>query len=30
MQPVDAMELLLSRLMKVKTNAEFLLSMNLS
>jgi transcription termination factor Rho len=29
MQPTDAMELLLSRLAKVKTNAEFLLSMNI-
>jgi transcription termination factor Rho len=29
MQPVDAMELLISRLQKVKTNAEFLLSMNI-
>jgi len=29
MQPVDAMELLLSRLAKVKTNAEFLMSMNI-
>jgi len=29
MQPTDAMELLLGRLAKVKTNAEFLLSMNI-
>jgi transcription termination factor Rho len=29
MQPVEAMELLISRLMKVKTNAEFLMSMNI-
>jgi len=29
MQPVDAMELLLSRLQKVGTNAEFLMSMNI-
>ncbi|MCD6303361.1 MAG: transcription termination factor Rho [Planctomycetes bacterium] len=29
MQPVEAMELLLSRLAKVKTNAEFLMSMNI-
>jgi len=28
MQPVEAMELLLSRLAKVKTNAEFLMAMN--
>ncbi|RPI64668.1 MAG: transcription termination factor Rho [Planctomycetaceae bacterium] len=29
MQPVEAMELLISRLQKVKTNAEFLMSMNI-
>jgi transcription termination factor Rho len=29
MQPVDAMELLINRLQKVKTNAEFLMSMNI-
>jgi transcription termination factor Rho len=29
MQPVEAMELLISRLMKVKTNAEFLMSLNI-
>ena len=29
MNPVEAMELLLNRLVKVKTNAEFLMSMNL-
>ena len=29
MQPVEAMELLLSRLSKVQTNAEFLMSMNI-
>jgi transcription termination factor Rho len=29
MQPVEAMELLISRLQKVKTNAEFLLAMNI-
>ncbi|MFA6133810.1 MAG: transcription termination factor Rho [Phycisphaerae bacterium] len=29
MQPVDAMELLISRLQKVKTNAEFLLTLNI-
>jgi transcription termination factor Rho len=29
MQPVEAMELLISRLTKVKTNAEFLMSMNI-
>jgi len=29
MQPVEAMELLVSRLQKVKTNAEFLMSMNI-
>ena len=29
MQPTDAMELLINRLQKVKTNAEFLLSMNI-
>jgi transcription termination factor Rho len=28
MQPVDAMELLISKLQKVKTNAEFLMSLN--
>ena len=28
MQPVEAMELLLSRLAKVRTNAEFLMAMN--
>jgi transcription termination factor Rho len=28
MQPVDAMELLISKLRKVKTNAEFLLTLN--
>ncbi|MCA9039793.1 MAG: transcription termination factor Rho, partial [Planctomycetaceae bacterium] len=30
MNPVDAMELLLNRIQKTKTNEEFLLSMNLS
>ena len=29
MQPVEAMELLISRLQKVKTNAEFLMSLNI-
>ena len=29
MNPPDAMELLVSRLQKAKTNAEFLMSMNL-
>jgi len=29
MQPTDAMELLLSRLQKVKTNAEFLMGLNI-
>jgi len=29
MQPVEAMELLISRLQKVKTNAEFLMAMNI-
>ena len=29
MQPVEAMELLIARLMKVKSNAEFLLAMNI-
>ena len=29
MNPPDAMELLVSRLRKTKTNAEFLMSMNL-
>ena len=29
MQPVEAMELLISRLQKVKTNAEFLMSMQI-
>ncbi len=29
MQPVDAMELLIARLQKVKTNAEFLMAMNI-
>ena len=29
MQPVEAMELLINRLQKVKTNAEFLMSMNI-
>jgi transcription termination factor Rho len=29
MQPVEAMELLISRLTKVKTNAEFLMAMNI-
>jgi transcription termination factor Rho len=30
MHPVEAMELLTSRLKKTKTNAEFLMSMNMS
>jgi len=29
MQPVDAMELLINRLKKVKTNAEFLMTLSL-
>ena len=30
MNPVDAMELLVNRMQRTKTNQEFLLSMNLS
>ena len=29
MQPTEAMELLINRLKKVKTNAEFLMTMNI-
>jgi len=30
MHPVDAMELMVSRLKKCKTNAEFLMNMNMA
>jgi transcription termination factor Rho len=30
MNPVEAMELLISRMARTKTNAEFLMSMNLA